>query len=73
MCCIIAFFVLPETKGKTLEQIQEYFEKTTNKSNKSYHADERREQSKCAAERDVTHLIKKVSEGIVDPAKGGLV
>nr|XP_053644123.1 facilitated trehalose transporter Tret1-like isoform X1 [Cherax quadricarinatus] len=26
-CCIISFICVPETKGKTLEQIQEYFEK----------------------------------------------
>lgn len=29
MCSVLSYIILPETKGKSLEQIQEYFEKKT--------------------------------------------
>lgn len=37
LCTLISFFIVPETKGKTLEQIQEHFESSMNKKKKSKH------------------------------------
>ncbi|XP_068221704.1 facilitated trehalose transporter Tret1-like isoform X2 [Palaemon carinicauda] len=34
ICSLVSFFVVPETKGKTLEQIQEHFESTKKKKMK---------------------------------------
>ncbi|XP_042230648.1 facilitated trehalose transporter Tret1-like isoform X2 [Homarus americanus] len=38
ICCLISFLFVPETKGKTLEQIQEYFERKSN-TNTTYSAE----------------------------------
>lgn len=55
---VFAFFIIPETRGKSLEQIQEYFEeKSVKESKRNYNTFSDNDKESSVGEKTISHTV----------------